>query len=114
MDEGVPTINRPYRVAYITSNEGFCAYYRLAYPADALARAGLIEYKTCKPMCETMPDIVDWADICVFQFGQPQQFIMRLAEEIKLNKIPKLIVLEYDDDYFNIDVGNHKAAIDDT
>ena len=94
---------RKLRVLFVSSNEGFCFRYRVKWMSELLVKNGYIEAHYTSPTNETeLKEFTPWADVIVFQHSQPQ-YVIKLCEFIKQNKIPQLIVLEFDDDMFNIE-----------
>tara|TARA_R110002051_G_scaffold204723_1_gene270811 strand:- start:5189 stop:6271 length:1083 start_codon:yes stop_codon:yes gene_type:complete len=73
-----------------------------------LFNRGLIDVQAIdyKANTHNIIDLCMWADVIVMQFGVLPDLIIHLNELIKSEKLPKLIVSEYDDDYLNISPNN--------
>jgi len=95
------------KICYITVNEGFCNYYRVKFPGEAMQEQGLAEVRFVNPdHTEEFGDGVEWADICVFQYANPVLKFVAMVEYAREIKCGKIFVVEFDDDYFHIDHTN--------
>lgn len=95
------------RVCVISKDNGFCYFYRLKWPLAELERRGLIEtvgidwsresFK--KDPGDAFSKVIDWADVFIFQYSNPADILIRYSDFSTQNKIPKLFISEFDDDF---------------
>ena len=91
------------KVAFFPNNNGFCAYYRMIYPATTLQRAGLAETKIINQ--ENIAEVADacfWADVMVFQSGTPFEFVQGVVTIIANDRLEKIVVCDLDDNLFDV------------
>jgi hypothetical protein len=94
---------RKLRVLFVSNNEGACFNYRVKWMSRRLVEDKLIDAHYTTPLNEPeLKEYTPWADVIVFQHCQPQ-YVIKLCEFVKLNNIPQLIVMEFDDDMLNIE-----------
>jgi glycosyltransferase involved in cell wall biosynthesis len=95
------------RVAVISKSTGFCYFYRLKWALAELEERGLIETLGVdwssesfrKNKGEVMGEVITWADVIVFQYGNPSDIVSKFSDFITKERLPKLIVCEFDDDF---------------
>lgn len=95
------------KIATFKANDGFCYRYRLKYPIKTLESMGLVEWQDLSS--HYPKDLVEacyWADVCVFQASSPPMLLQKIQNVIVENKLEKIIVSEYDDNLFDIDISN--------
>jgi len=98
---------RKLKVVSFSINKGFCYYYRLNYPLRNLEQMGLIEWFDCdQKHPEQMLEIAADCDVIIMQGGSPHKMTQDMQNLIIKNKLIKIIVSEFDDDMFNIDIVN--------
>ncbi len=104
---------RKLRILYVTNSSGFGKFYRVNWPAQQIVKEGLADVEIITPNdLVQVSDMIVWADVIVFKLGSLAEYIIKIAEFIKKNKCPQLIVMEFDDDYFNIHPTNINAYRD--
>lgn len=95
------------KIAGFPNNEGFCNYYRIKYPLEALQYEGYAEVKIIHTSnTEEVLEACAWADVCVFQYASAFLLIQKIQDLIIREKMPKIIVSDFDDDLFNIEPSN--------
>jgi len=102
------------RVCIISKSTGFCFFYRLKWPLEILVERGLIEVmgidfsnkEFSKNIGKYMSEALDWADVIVFQYANPNDILTRYNDLSIMEKLPKLFVSEFDDDYSNVHPSN--------
>lgn len=102
------------RVAVVAKSTGFCFFYRLKWPLEALEKKGLIETigvdwsneKFRENKGKYMSDVLEWADVIVFQQGNPHEVLIRYSDLCNQKKIPKLFISEHDDDFSRVHPSN--------
>jgi len=95
------------RVCIISKNKGFCYYYRLKWPLAELEKRGLVETRGLdwsnpefkRNIGKYMSDAVEWADVIIFHYTNPSDILVRFNDFAIQNKLPKLFVSEFDDDF---------------
>lgn len=109
MDKKIPSVPsteevRKMRVAVVTGNKGFCFYFRHRFPLEVLVNKNMIDALVVDPEggLEPLKKAVEWADIIVFQNGAAPHFVCSISNAIKESKASKLVVMEFDDDVFNV------------
>lgn len=95
--------DRKLRILYVTQNKGFCSYYRLRWPGEEMRKQGMAEIKYTNPsLQQEIVELGTWADVIVFQYSVVPDLIVKICNFVKQNKLPQLICMEFDDNYFNI------------
>ena len=102
------------RVCVISKSTGFCYYYRLKWPLAELQRRGLVEVVgidwshdnfRADPAAAFGP-MIEWADVFVFQYSNPSDILTRYNDYSIKEKVPKLFVSEFDDDFTRVHPSN--------
>ena len=96
------------KVAFFSATGGFCHYYRCKFPGDELVKQGLAEVRFIDPNAmQEVADAQEWADIIVFQYATPAKYFVKLADIITKFQEPKLMVVDFDDNFFDVDPLNN-------
>lgn len=96
------------KIAVVTGNRGFCFFYRIKWPMMELHKKGLADIVAMdqKADNDAIAEACFWADILIFQHAAMPDLIEKYARFILDKKLPKLIVVEFDDDYTNLHPAN--------
>ena len=102
------------RVCIISKDTGFCYFYRLKWALSVLEEQGLVETiginwaheKFRENPGKCFEAVIDWADVFVFQYSNPADILIRYNDFACMEKIPKLFVSEFDDDFTTIHPSN--------
>ena len=94
------------RICAISKPKGFCHYYRIKWPLEELEKKGLIEAVVLDPTHpefiknpgKPLGDIINWANVFIFQFANPANILTKYNDLSIINKVPKLFISEFDDD----------------
>ncbi len=95
------------RVVVISKSTGFCYFYRLKWPLVELEKRGLIETRGVdwssdafyKDPGKAMEEVLAWGDVFIFQYSNPSDILIRYNDLCIQEKIPKLFIAEFDDDF---------------
>lgn len=95
------------RICVVSRQTGFCYFYRIKWPLQVLVERGLIEVVGVdwsnknfrKDPGKAMGEMIDWADVFIFQYSNPSDILTRFNDLATEKKIPKLFVSEFDDDF---------------
>lgn len=92
------------KVLVLSSNTGFCYFYRLKWPLSDLSKKGLVDYIKLNPVTDLglVREFIPYADIVISQFGQPQSLINEIIDLVNKYKLKKAIIIEFDDDYMSL------------
>jgi len=102
------------RICVISRSTGFCFFYRIKWPLEQLVKRDLVEVigidwtseKFSEDTGKYMSDALAWADVMIFQYGNPNDILTRYNDLSILEKLPKLFVSEFDDDYSGVHPSN--------
>ena len=102
------------RICVISKQNGFCYFYRLKWPLQELEERGLIETigidwsseSFMKDPGKALSQVIGWADVFIFQYSNPSDILTRYNDLAVLQKLPKLFVSEFDDDYTMVHPSN--------
>lgn len=93
------------KICFVTTNEGFCKFYRIKFPCETIAEQGLAETRIVNPLIENeFTEGIIWGDIVVFQYCEPGHLFIRMIETCE--KFKKVFIADFDDNYLNIDPVN--------
>jgi glycosyltransferase involved in cell wall biosynthesis len=102
-------------IVALTRNIGFCYYYRILWPLRELEKRGLINVLGIDTTHENfikdpgpfMADSLEWGDIFIYQYTNPSDILTRYADLCMLEKLPKLFIAEFDDDFTRVHPTNN-------
>lgn len=97
-----------FKVAFVTGNNSFAYFYRGLFPLRVLEKWGFIEWRLVKWQDgdDKIHEAMEWADIFIFQSASDSNFIQEIARIFREDRVPKVLIAEFDDDISNIHPSN--------
>jgi len=95
------------KIVVISKNTGFCYFYRILWPLQQLIERGLVEVigvdwandKFQDDPSEVFDKLIGWGDVFIFQYSNPSDILIRFNDLAIDQRIPKLFISEFDDDF---------------
>lgn len=102
------------KICTVSKNTGFCFFYRIQWPLQELIKQELVEVVGInsqndlflKNPSKYILEAIEWADVIVFQYGNPTSILTKFNDLAIQENLPKLFVSEYDDDICNVHPSN--------
>ena len=91
-------MTRKLRIGVSSKSTGFCYFYRIKWPLETLQKNGLIETMGVdwsnsvfrENQGKYMAELLEWADILLLQYGNPQDVLIRYNDLVLKERLPKL------------------------